>query len=247
MPRMLGWFALREGTSVEDAEWLCARAAGLDAGFALATSIHSTAQLTADESSAARPREEGNFAAILHAIRTWETARMAGAFPEEVKLQLQKPAREFHLVAADANHWDLQGVESLKAHVSASGSQVNFTNPYASQPLVIFARNSGRSPVTQLNLRLGSQQLRLDGELKPGQILLYAGGNSLVVFDRRWRETGRQSVGGTGLNANKGVQKLGCDWAGQGEISLELRTLSPPQRLTGAGPACQLLPSAAAN
>jgi len=54
MPHMLGWFALRPDTSIEDAEWLLARAAGFDAGFALATSLASTAQLEADPSSVAR-------------------------------------------------------------------------------------------------------------------------------------------------------------------------------------------------
>uniref|UniRef100_UPI00286D0C60 hypothetical protein n=1 Tax=Armatimonas sp. TaxID=1872638 RepID=UPI00286D0C60 len=44
MPRMLGWFALRPETTIEDAQWLLARAAGFDAGFALATSLASTAQ-----------------------------------------------------------------------------------------------------------------------------------------------------------------------------------------------------------
>jgi len=41
MPRMLGWFALRPDTSLEDAEWLLAKAAGFKAGFALATSLAS--------------------------------------------------------------------------------------------------------------------------------------------------------------------------------------------------------------
>ncbi len=47
MPHMLGWFALRANTSIEDAEWLLARAAGFDAGFTLATSLASTAPLEA--------------------------------------------------------------------------------------------------------------------------------------------------------------------------------------------------------
>ena len=81
MPHMLGWFALRPDTSIEDAEWLLARAAGFKAGFALATSLASTAQLAADPSSADAAKRFGATPAILEAIRQWETARMADAFP----------------------------------------------------------------------------------------------------------------------------------------------------------------------
>src|SRR5690606_14906350 len=35
MPNMLGWFSLSAETSIMDVEWLLARAAGFDAGFAL--------------------------------------------------------------------------------------------------------------------------------------------------------------------------------------------------------------------
>jgi hypothetical protein len=59
MPHMLGWFALRADTSVEDAEWLLARAAGFDAGFALAASLASTAQLEADPESADAAKQFG--------------------------------------------------------------------------------------------------------------------------------------------------------------------------------------------
>jgi hypothetical protein len=40
---MLGWFLIREQTTPEDAQWLCARAAGYYAGFALTTGFDSNA------------------------------------------------------------------------------------------------------------------------------------------------------------------------------------------------------------
>ena len=85
IPPMLGWFSLREETTVEDAEWLCARAAGFDAGFALATSFESKATQSSGKVAGLDEKK----AAVLDVIRQWETARQSGAFPEHVKADLQ--------------------------------------------------------------------------------------------------------------------------------------------------------------
>jgi hypothetical protein len=104
IPHMLGWFAVRGETTPEDAEWLCARAAGYDAGFALATSFDSRATQSSGEATGMDTKRE----AILDAVRQWETARQSGAFPENVKPALRDVNREFHLVAAGPGEWDLQ-------------------------------------------------------------------------------------------------------------------------------------------
>lgn len=107
LPRMLGWFSLRGETSVEDAEWLCARAAGYDAGFALATSFDSKATQAAGGVTGMDPRK----AAILVAIQQWETARQAGAFPDSLKPALQDVEREFHLAPIGPGEWEIQPVK----------------------------------------------------------------------------------------------------------------------------------------
>jgi len=103
IPRMLGWFSLRAETTLEDAEWLCARAAGYDAGFALATSFDSKATQNSSAVSGMDEKKRG----ILNAVCQWETARQAGAFPESLKPALQDVNREFHLVPAGPGQWDL--------------------------------------------------------------------------------------------------------------------------------------------
>jgi hypothetical protein len=45
--------------------------------------------------------------AIFKAIRTWEDARAANAFPIWVKNQLSDPTQSFHLESVDANNWNL--------------------------------------------------------------------------------------------------------------------------------------------
>lgn len=103
LPRMLGWFALRPGTTVEDAEWLCARAAGYDAGFALATSFESKAE----ESSGKVSGMDKEKAAIFEVINQWETARQGRAFPGSVKPALQDVNREFRLKKVGPGEWAL--------------------------------------------------------------------------------------------------------------------------------------------
>jgi hypothetical protein len=114
MPHMLGWFALSGQTTKEDAEWLLARAAGYNAGFALATSLASTAQLAADPSSAEALQKYGATPAILEAVHQWETARLAGAFPEKIKEELRDNNREFHLEPVGRNSWNLYPVATLE-------------------------------------------------------------------------------------------------------------------------------------
>jgi hypothetical protein len=107
MPHMLGWFSVRAETTVEDAEWLCARAAGYDAGFALATSFDSQAKQTSGN-VVTRDKEKR---AVLEAIRQWETARQTGAFPESVKAELRDVDREFRLTAIGSGEWELQAIK----------------------------------------------------------------------------------------------------------------------------------------
>jgi hypothetical protein len=105
IPRMLGWFSIRKETTLEDAEWLGARSAGFDAGFALAISFESQAQQAAADVEIAADK-----LAILDAVRRWETARQSGAFPEELKASLQDVTREFHLEDAGPNAWQLRPI-----------------------------------------------------------------------------------------------------------------------------------------
>ena len=57
---------------------------------------------------------------ILEAVRTWETARLAGVFPESIKPSLQDISREFTL-AEEGDGWVLREVYSFKgAHARRS-------------------------------------------------------------------------------------------------------------------------------
>jgi hypothetical protein len=188
MPHMLGWFALRPDTSIEDAEWLLARAAGFDAGFALATSLASTAQLEADPSSAGTAKRFGASLAILEAIKQWETARMFGAFPPEVKAALRDNAREFHLEPVSAGGWNLYAAHTERLTYDAGQSTATnwtFQNPYTAQRLQWVVRAVGPRPVKGVTVEInGKPVLSLDERAVPGGgALRYTGGSEAFVCD----------------------------------------------------------------
>ena len=149
MPRMLGWFALRPETTVEDAEWLLARAAGFNAGFALATSLASTAQLVADPTSADTLQRYGATPSILQAVKQWETARLTGTFPPQLKAALRDNSREFHLQPAGEGQWDLYEAHTTRFTHDAgqnSTTEAQFRGADAPQPLRWVVCSTAQSP-----------------------------------------------------------------------------------------------------
>ena len=217
MPHMLGWFALRPDTSIEDAEWLLARAAGFDAGFALAASLASTAQLAGRPRSADAAKQFGATPAILEAIKQWETARMAGAFPPEVKAALRDNAREFHLEPAGPGRWELFEVHSAAVHARRRqdrGDLLPFTNTNAEQPLQWIVRSTAKQPVTGITIEInGKPAVELkDRALPPGGSLRYRGGAEAVICDATWKELARVPVDVRASRVGTGTQhvKVGC-------------------------------------
>jgi hypothetical protein len=53
---------------------------------------------------------------IFSAIKTWENARAAGAFPRMLKKQLADPTRYFHLEQVDSDNWNLYTVDASGAN-----------------------------------------------------------------------------------------------------------------------------------
>lgn len=241
MPHMLGWFALRPNTSLEDAEWLLARAAGFDAGFALATSLASTAQLAADPSSADTARQFGATASILASIALWESARMNGAFPPEVKAALRDNQREFELRPAGDGEWELR--EAFVSRLSRAGgatppTDFEYRNPAAAQPLQWILRSDAKTPVAGVHLTLNGHRLLDLGDrtIPPGGAVRYGGGAEAVIVDASWKELSRLPVNVDDAQIQPGpahVQVAATVPEGS-HLKIELRTLAPGRRLQKA-------------
>ncbi len=231
MPRMLGWFKMGTATTLEDAEWLLARAAGFDAGFAFVTGPDVVAG-------------NGQGDAILAAIREWETARLAGAFPERLKPALQDIGREFHLEPDGDGAWRLTPVYSFKGvHERqeqpgmATATAFEIDNPHAEQPLGFILRCTGAVAAEESVLELNGRELALPGSLEPGQVLRHGGGGELVRTDADGRVLERFQVDPAKLSVPRGRSsvRLTCRFAGSDApaVKVEFRTSGPADRIGG--------------
>jgi hypothetical protein len=230
MPCMLGWFNMTAQTSLEDAEWLLARAAGFDAGFALNTGLSVV-------------RDNGMSESILQAIREWENARMNGAFSESQKRRLQDIRQEFHLEASDARSWDLCPVYSSK-HTLAQQVQPGqpseaaweLDNPHRTQPLQFILQVSGGAAVSDMTLEIdGAEETQIPLTLQPGSVVMYSGGGQGTVYDRNWREVGKVALDASGLRIGPGRHQVRFggrfQTADQPEVKMEFRTVGEPEKV----------------
>jgi hypothetical protein len=133
LPGELGWWAAaawsgfdREPTFADDMDYLMAKCAGTDTGFALMGIDPATFQ-----SVPVLPR-------LAELIRRWETLRLAGGFSPAVKAMLRKPGAEFTLTAGPNGRAALAPIRTSKHFVNNLDERTRswtVTNPFGAQPL----------------------------------------------------------------------------------------------------------------
>ncbi|MCX6134823.1 MAG: hypothetical protein NTU47_13505 [Ignavibacteriales bacterium] len=186
LPNMLGWYLLTETTSLSDIEWMLARAAGFNAGFALATGIDAV-------------RKNPDTGIILDAIREWESARRQGAFSAAQRGLLKNPRNEFHLESIGGGQWKLyayhesQGFRHervFRQPGEPTSSRWEFQNPDQKQSLQFKLRVVGDSgivanPTIELDRTVA---MMFPVELTYGQTLLCEGTSTARVYDAKGRQ-----------------------------------------------------------
>ncbi|MEI6071758.1 MAG: hypothetical protein WCS31_08190 [Verrucomicrobiae bacterium] len=188
IPCMLGSFRVNIDASVEDAEWVGARAAGHDAGFDIAF----LGQETPDWGSVRR-----NFAKdeILEAIKNWEAARMAGAFSTEQKQLMRRMDHEFHIESAGKEKWRLFPFKAARAQIDRlPGAELRadfeFDNPYQAQsPLLsVMLFPDGSWPlVERFTIAVnGGEPFEIPVKLEPFQTLKLNSEGELRIYSRTW-------------------------------------------------------------
>jgi hypothetical protein len=210
MPGMLGWFSMNAETSLEDAEWLLARAAGFDAGFCLCTGPEVI-------------KANGDGEQILLAIREWERARLSGAFAEEQKLRLQKIENEFTLRSVGDKAWELVPVASTKHRLPVTGSlQVSLSNPYETQPLQFIVQVPAGTVMENPTFSVGGASMEVKGAFAGPCALRYSGGGEISVCDGHWKEQRRVSVVAP-LVVATGAQQISVSGKVTGEKPAEIK------------------------
>ena len=183
IPKMLGWYLLRTSTCLSDMEWMLARSAGFDSGFALATSLEAL-------------RKNPETGPILDALREWEKARRAGVFTPEQREALRNPKREFHLATVAGGGWDLfpfhdsadfQHEALTRQPGEPTSAAWELKNPDARQPMQLKLRAAGssgsiRNPTFEINR---SATLTIPVEIQAGQSLLLESDAIVRLYDAK--------------------------------------------------------------
>ena len=232
IPRMLGWFMYNSGQPTIDIEWMLAKSAGFDAGFALNTSLG-----TMDGN--------GNTADVIDALREWEEAREADAFTEEQQERLLDTSLDWHLkpVEGEDAKWLLYCIDYQANPITHTfdGQPLEYRefNPYHAQPLYIELK-AVNGAVSNPVISNGTDAVTVKGSIPNGYYLIYNGGASAQLYDGLWNEKGELPVEGEGFDLPQGVTNLTVDFgADNNSVTLEARvqTESYPEEVYYGNPA----------
>ncbi len=228
IPPMLGWFSMHPETSLEDIEWLLARSAGFDAGYALVTSLAAVAG-------------NGFGEKILYALREWEKARMSGSFPAGVKAEMQDIRNEFHLEINGPNGWNLFPYAIWRAEYKPGTGPVvvEIDNENPDQPMQFILSTGPENAITGITFTIdGARTIHIPVELPAGHHLKYTGGSYVTLYNAAWQPAGTGQVTQLDITLSQGRHKIGFEaqFTASGPkqgVKLELKTTGLPYQITG--------------
>ena len=230
MPAMLGWFSLRPETSIEDIEWMLARSAAYDAGYALSTSMEAL-------------QENGRTEEILTLLNRWERARLGGFFSGEQKTRMEDVSGEFHLDEAADGAFVLTPVVThrftyeQRERQPGEPSEIteNLDNPFETQ-ILGFTVRAEDGPLQSLSIGVGPD--RLSFSLSEGDILVYRGGPDATIYTPTWQVRRHLSVDPESFRINAGAYSLlvTSPSATPGTAHIELRLTGPEESLSPRNP-----------
>lgn len=232
MPAMLGWFLMKPGTSIEDIEWLLARSAAFNAGYAFVTSFDAV-------------EKNANSDKILELLGTWEEARMQGLFSEAQKTRMEDIRNEFILRKSGAGTWILQEVFSGKYqhlnNVRQPGeplyTKIEYENKGPDQHLG-FILTSTECSVSGIKLEIDNyRSVHLPFSLNTGEHLKYEGGKYARIYSSNWQIIKEIELDPADfyLTRGKHTVSVDCEFDGgnpDSMLKLELRTLGEEETLT---------------
>lgn len=219
-PNMLGWFWYQAGTTLEEMEWMLARAAGWNAGYALV--VH-------PEAIAKNPCT----GEVIEAIRTWEEAKNRDIFSDSQKKLLKAGENDFSLVKISESEFHLQYYRKLKfSHenlVLQPGqphySEWEFTSDSDEQVLYFRLLASGEAgEVEELVLELdGSRSIKIPFVLEAGYSCIFDGSGKLLLYDERGslKKNVELDLEKTSLPKGSHTLQLSCSFSSDSDLELQ--------------------------
>lgn len=179
LPNMLGWFSLTPETTIEDIEWMLAKGAGYNAGFALSAKYEAL-------------KGNPNTDKILETIRDWEHARLSGIFTAEQLKDFRNVSKEFRLKNIGGNDWGLcssqhHNFEFTKVELQPGEPTFTiwkFKNEAAKQPIMFTISLEGEGAVSHLSLDvLNYANLKIPEIIKQGETISLDANGNLTHYD----------------------------------------------------------------
>lgn len=231
IPCMLGWFSMRPTTTIEDIEWMLARSAAFDAGYALVTSTFVF-------------EKNGCAEQILEKIREWEKARMSSAFNENQKERMENIKNEFTLIASGENQWllipyEVKRYEHFHRELQPGqpvSTSFTFNNPYFEQSIgFILTVKEGAAKDISFEIN-NHKKITLPVEIKPGENLKYEGGEMASLFSENWHLIKVIPVDKNTFEIGSGENQFSVDCSfpdnQKGTLKLEIKTAGRPDYVT---------------
>jgi len=218
-PNMLGWFWYQAGTTLEEMEWMLARAAGWNAGYALV--VHPGAL----HSNPATGQ-------VIEAIQTWEEAKNMDLFSDYQMDLLKAGENDFSLIKVNDDEFQLQYYLKEKFRhedvVLQPGqphySEWEFTNSAVEQDMHIRLGASGETgTIDNIVLELdGFQTLELPVSLKAGYSCLYQGEGTILIYDERGslKRKVESDWGQVNLGPGPHVLRVTCSFSSDSDLEL---------------------------
>jgi hypothetical protein len=228
MPNMLGWFLLTPSTTVEDIDWMMARAAGYHAGFAFVARYESLKKNPVTNQ-------------LLELIRLWQEAYRSDIFSADQKARLKNPENDFHL-EKENDTWKLFPFRKSRFEHSRlllqpgqpAFSEWSFENSDAEQPLLFHLTVMGDSGmITNPRIELdGYDTLELPGEYKAGYSIA-CDGKAIKLYNEKGSFTKEIQLARPIPNLTSGPHKIkfDCEFPGEEELRIRfiVKTMSSPE------------------
>ena len=219
-PNMLGWFWYQAGTTLEEMEWMLARAAGWDAGYALVVNPGAS-------------DKNPYTSEVIDAIRTWEEAKNRDIFTDSQKKLLKAGENDFSLHKTSENEFHLQYYRKEKFRhenlVLQPGqphySEWEFNNTSQAQDLDFRLLASGEEgEIEDILLELNeSHSLEIPFTMTAGYSCIYDGRGNLLLYDERGSLKKKEEVDwkGTSLDKRSHTLRISCTFSSDSDLELQ--------------------------
>ena len=230
MPGMLGWFQMTPQTSIEDIEWMLARSAAFNAGYAFVTNYGVL-------------KNNGHSEEILELLGEWEKARLSGVLTEDQRKRMEDIKNEFHLETVSDNEWNLFQVYSYKfkheKKVRQPGEPLYSTftvkNPSTKQKMN-FILTAVDGSIKDIEMEINNyKKLSLPMILKKGETIKYTKGEKAEIFNKYWHKLKTVKIDTAALTIAKGEHTITFDCnfirGKEPKVKLEIRFIGAAEKV----------------